>query len=121
MTRATSYSDARQRLDELMNQAIGRREPVLIHQRGKEPVALVAAAELADWLETAAYPAKEIEDDERSRLARILDDLETAYLLCSPENARRLLEASDRAAAGEGESLSVEELGERFGLPIRDE
>lgn len=126
MTRATSSSytesEARERLSILMDQAIDSREPILIYQRGKEPVALVAAAEIADWLETAAYPGKYAEDEdagdaEHDRLARLLDDLVTAYLLCSPENSQRLLEASNRVAAGKGESLSVEQLRDRFGIP----
>lgn len=122
--RTTTYavSEACQRLDVLMDQVTDcRDEPILIHQRGKEPVALVSARALADWLETAAYPAKEVDDEERSRLASILQDLETEYLLCSAENARRLLEASARAAAGEGVRLGVDQLRNRFGLADRDE
>ena len=125
---ATTYtlSDARQHLDVLIDQVIDCRDrPVLIQEHGKEPVALVAAAELADWLKTAALPGKYLQDAdaeaagdaERGRLARMLDNLETDYLLCSPENARRLLGASDRAAEGKGRSLSVEQLRNRFGLP----
>ena len=114
MIQATTYSEARQRLSEL--QESNRRQPVLLNEQGKEPIVLVAVAELADWLETAAYPAKEVDAGERSRLARMLDDLETDYLLCSTENARRLQEASNRAAAGEGEHLSVDQLRSRFGL-----
>ena len=91
MIRETSYSQARQRLAMLMDQVTDSREPVLIRRRGKEPVALVAAEELAGWIETA-------------------------YLLRSPENARRLREASDRAASGAGEPLGVEQLRKRFGL-----
>ena len=91
MIRETSYSQARQHLAMLMDQVTDSREPVLIRRRGKEPVALVAAEELAGWIETA-------------------------YLLRSPENVRRLREASDRAAGGEGEPLGVEQLRKRFGL-----
>ena len=94
MIRETSYSQARQHLAMLMDQVTDSREPVLIRRRGREPVALVAAEELAGWIETA-------------------------YLLRSPENARRLREASERAAGGEGEPLSVEELRERLGLDDR--
>ena len=53
--------------------------------------ARLAAAELAGWIETA-------------------------YLLRSPNNAKRLLEASQRAAAGDGETLDMTDLLERFGL-----
>ena len=117
--RTTTYpvSEACRRLDVLMDQVIDcRDEPILIHQRGKEPVALVSARALAGWLEAAACPGKEVDDDERSRLTGMLHDLETDCLLCSAENARRLLEASARAAAGEGVRLSVAQLRRRFGL-----
>ena len=67
------------------------RKPVLIKRRGKEAVALIAADELAGWLETA-------------------------HLLRSPKNARRLLEATRRAETGEGEAANAEELRRRFGL-----
>lgn len=91
MIHETSYTQARERLAALMDQVIDTREPVLIRRRGREPVALIAAEELAGWLETA-------------------------YLLRSPKNARRLLEASERAAGLEGETLDVTELRERLDL-----
>ena len=74
-----------------MDQVTDTREPVLIRRRGREPVALIAADELAGWLETA-------------------------YLLRSPKNARRLLEASRRAADKEGKPADVDELRARLGL-----
>jgi len=74
-----------------MDQVTDTREPVLIRRRGREPVALVAADELASWLETA-------------------------YLLRSPKNARRLLEASEQVHRGEGETTDVSELRARLGL-----
>lgn len=73
-----------------MDQVTDTREPVLIRRRGHETVALVPADELAGWLETA-------------------------YLLRSPRNARRLLEASRGATDGEGETFTAEELCERLG------
>lgn len=91
MIHETSYSKARQTLASLMDQVTDTREPVLIHRRGKEPVALIAADELAGWLETA-------------------------YLLRSPKNARRLMEASRRVADGEGEPSDIDELRTRLGL-----
>ena len=91
MTRETTYSNARAHLAALMDQVTDTREPILIRRRGAEPVALVAADELAGWMETA-------------------------YLLRSPKNARRLLDASDRATAGEGVPLNVQRLRERLGL-----
>ena len=90
----TSYTRAREHLAALMDQVTDTREPVLIRRRGKEPVALIAADELAGWLETA-------------------------YLMRSPKNARCLLEAGRRAAAGEGEAIDVDDLRERLGLSSR--
>lgn len=91
MIHETTYTQARERLASLMDQVTDTREPVLIRRRGREPVALIAADELASWLETA-------------------------YLLRSPKNARRLLEASERATQREGETMDVEELRARLGL-----
>ena len=91
MTHETTYSNARAHLAALMDQVTDTREPIVIRRRGAEPVALVAADELAGWMETA-------------------------YLLRSPKNARRLPDASQRAAAGEGIPLNTEQLRERLGL-----
>ncbi len=91
MIHETSYTRARQQLATLMDQVTDTREPVLIRRRGKETVALIAADELAGWIETA-------------------------YLLRSPKNAKRLLKASQRAAAGDGEAMDMTDLLERFGL-----
>ena len=91
MIHETSYTRARQQLATHMDQVTDTREPVLIRRRGKETVALIPADELAGWIETA-------------------------YLLRSPNNAKRLLEASQRAAAGDGEAMDVTDLLERFGL-----
>ena len=91
MVHETSYSKARQSLASLMDQVTDTREPVLIRRRGKEPVALIAADELAGWIETA-------------------------YLLRSPRNARRLLEASRRLDDKQGVPADVDELRARLGL-----
>ena len=104
--------EASRRLDVLMDQVIEHRdEPVLIYKRGKEPVALVAAAELTDWLQTAAYPGKYFDDEaagdaEYDRLAGLLDGLEADYFLL------RVLEASETSAARGGMSLDIEQLRE---------
>ena len=42
--------------------------------------------------------------------------LETAHLLRSPKNARRLLEALGQALRGEGEAFKLEELRHHIGL-----
>ena len=91
MIHETTYTRARQQLATLMDQVTDTREPVLIRRRGKETVALIAADELAGWIETA-------------------------YLLRSPNNAKRLLKASQRVAAGDGEAVDMTDLLERFGL-----
>lgn len=90
MTHETTYTNARANLAALMDRVTDTREPILIRRRGAEPVALVAADELAGWMETA-------------------------YLLRSPKNARRLLEASDRAE-GEATRLDIDQLRERLGI-----
>lgn len=85
-----TYTQARARLAALMDHVTDSRDPVVIRRRGKEPVALVAADELAGWMETA-------------------------YLLRSPKNARRLIEAARRAADGEGAPLDLDRLRRRLG------
>lgn len=85
MATRTTYTDARQRLAELWRLVEEDRESVIITRRGHEEVALVSADELAALQETA-------------------------HLLRSPANARRLLRALDRALAGGGSRRSVEEL-----------
>jgi len=91
MIRETTYTGARSQLDALMDQVIDTREPILIRRRGKEPVALVAADELAGWIETV-------------------------YLLRSQKSARRLREAAARARAGGGEPTGPGDLRARLGL-----
>ncbi len=91
MTHETTATNARRRLARLMDQVTETREPVLVRRRGKEPVALIPAEELTGWFETA-------------------------YLLRSPKNARRLREAIARARDGDGRSASLAELRARLGL-----
>lgn len=82
---------ARKRFAALFDQVTATRELVLIRRRGKEAVALVAADELAGWIETA-------------------------HLMRSPKNAQRLLEAVERTCVGEGEAMAVDELRQRLEL-----
>jgi antitoxin YefM len=89
MPRETTYTHARQNLARLCDEVAERHEPIVIRRRAAEPVALIAAAEL-EALE------------------------ETAHLLRSPRNARRLLDALERAKAGKGERLTLLELRERL-------
>ena len=72
MTLETTFTIARANLARLCDRVTEERETVIITRRGRAEVALIAADELAS-LE------------------------ETAHLLRSPENARRLLTALNRA------------------------
>lgn len=87
----TTYTQARASLASLCDAAIDERETVIIHRRGSEDVALVAAAEL-----------------------RSLE--ETAHLLRSPKNAQRLLRALLRALERTERPQSVASLRSELGL-----
>jgi antitoxin YefM len=87
----TTYTDARARLARLMDRVAEDREVVLIRRRGHSAVAMVAADELAS-LE------------------------ETAHLLRSPRNARRLLTALRRALAGRGRRQTAASVRRELGL-----
>ncbi len=82
---STTYSNARDHLAEIWDQTVATREPVVVSRRGTESIVLVP---LDEWEGTR----------------------ETAHLLRSPANARRLLGALLRLEQGEGEHLSLEEL-----------
>ena len=87
----TTYTDARARFAGLCDAATRDREVVIIQRRGAEDVALIAADELESLLETA-------------------------HLLRSPENARRLLDALERALQRSGNPESLESLRKDMGL-----
>jgi antitoxin YefM len=91
MTIQTTYTKARDGLAKLLDQVTHNREVVIIHRRGEEEVAMIAASELESLLETA-------------------------YLLRSPANAERLLSALGRALEGEGEPQSLETLRNKLNL-----
>lgn len=80
-----SYTEARDRLASVWDQTISTREPVIIDRRGHESVVLVPASEWEGLMETA-------------------------HLLRSPANARRLLEALNRLDQGEGQTLTLPQL-----------
>ena len=73
-----SYTESRARYAEVLDSVVNDREEVVITRAGHEPVVLMSLA-----------------DFESLR--------ETAYLLRSPANARRLLDAMERLEAGRGE------------------
>jgi len=85
MTIQTTYTQARDGLAKLLDQVTHNREVVVIHRRGEEEVAMIAASELESLMETA-------------------------YLLRSPANAERLLSALGRALKNEVQPLTVDDL-----------
>ena len=91
MPAETTLTHARANLAALCDEVTSTRSPIIIHRRGAEDVALVAADELRGLLETA-------------------------HLLRSPENARRLLAALARVQAAELPAEPVDALRREFGL-----
>lgn len=71
-----TYSHLRENLAELWNRVEDTQEPIIVKRRGHQDMAFLPADELESLRETA-------------------------YLLRSPRNARRLLEAIARAVQGE--------------------
>jgi antitoxin YefM len=94
MSLEVSYSEARSNLASLMDQVTDDCEVVVIKRRGHKKVAMIDADELASLMETD-------------------------YLFRSPKNAERLNKAIERTMAGEGETISVEELRKEFGAEKR--
>lgn len=91
MIRETTYSNARQTFRALCDQVVSTREPVLITRRRAENVALISADELSSVMETI-------------------------HLLRSPENAKRLLTALNRAYEDGVQPSSLEELKRELGI-----
>jgi antitoxin YefM len=86
-----TYTQARENLAKLLDEVTQDREIVIIHRRGEEDAALIAASELSSLIETA-------------------------YLLRSPANAQRLLDALSRALKNEGKPLTADQLRREVGL-----
>lgn len=91
MTIETTYTHARDHLATLCDEAVTNREVIIIHRRGAEDVALIAAAELESLIETA-------------------------HLLRSPKNAQRLLTALARAQQRSVDPQGIAELRREVGL-----
>jgi antitoxin YefM len=85
-----TYSTARDHLAEVWDKTVSTREPVIVSRRGAESIVMLP---LEEW--------KGLQ--------------ETAHLLRSPANARRLLAALNRLDHGEGDLLSMESLEKRAG------
>jgi antitoxin YefM len=81
----TTFNAFRDDLAGTLDRVVNDREVVVVRRRGGKNVAVVAADEFASLLETA-------------------------HLLRSPANARRLKSALRRAQRGEGKSMTVAEL-----------
>ena len=73
-----SYTESRARYAEVLDGVVNDREEVVVTRAGHDPVVIVS-----------------LEDYESLR--------ETAYLMRSPANARRLLDAMERLESGRGE------------------
>jgi len=80
--RTMSYTESRARYAEVLDSVVDDREAIVITRAGHEPVVIVSLA-----------------DFESLR--------ETAFLMRSPANARRLLDAMERLEAGEGEQHAL--------------
>lgn len=85
-----SYTEARDRLAGIWDQAVASREPVTIDRRGHESMILVPAGEWEGLVETA-------------------------HLLRSPANARRLLSALHRLEQGDGYEMTLDALAAKTG------
>lgn len=91
MPMTTTYTEARAKLAKLWDRLEEDRELLVIERRGHEAMAMLPLAEVESLLETA-------------------------HLLRSPENARRLLRALQRALDDEGEPRTLEQLERDLGL-----
>ncbi len=95
MAHKTTYSAARANFAKLCDKAVDDREVVIISRRNSADVALVSASELSSILETA-------------------------HLLRSPKNARRLISAVERARRRQGRAQPLDKLRREMGLDSRE-
>ena len=91
----TTYTSLRERLASILDQVANDQQVVIVRRRGSRDVALVPAEELAGLMETA-------------------------HLLRSPRNARRLLSALARASQRKARPESLEKLQREMGLGSSD-
>ena len=85
MPTETTYTSLRENLASVLDQVVDQQETVIVRRRGSRDVALIPASELAGLVETA-------------------------HLLRSPQNARRLLAALRRAERGKPKPGTIGEL-----------
>ena len=91
MTKETTYTHARAHLASLCDDVAATRDAVIIHRRGARDVALVSADELESLVETA-------------------------HLLRSPANAKRLITALRRARSKRLKPQTIAKLRRDFDL-----
>ena len=95
LTKQTNYTNLRQNLASILDEAIRDRNVIVVTRQGKEDVAILAADELANILETL-------------------------HLFRSPANAQKLIAAMERADAIADEpdikSESLAELCQELGI-----
>ena len=89
MATDTTYTHLRENLASILDEVIDQQEIVVVRRKGARDVALLPASELAGLVETA-------------------------HLLRSPRNARRLLAALRRAETGKVQPANVRELRREF-------
>jgi antitoxin YefM len=85
-----TYTELRENLAKLLDKVLDDREAILVERRGHETVALIAADDLSGLLETV-------------------------YLLRSPANAARLLDALAQAEGGKFKEVSIDALRDLAG------
>ena len=85
----TTYSSLRENLASILDQVTDQQETVIVRRKGSRDVAMVPARELAGLMETA-------------------------HLLRSPKNAKRLLSALRRAEEGKVKATTASELRREF-------
>lgn len=90
----TTYTNLRQSLASVLDRVANDHEVVIVRRKGDKRVAMVPADELAGLLETA-------------------------HLLRSPKNARRLMTALLRAVAGKGRPEALDKFRQEIGLDPR--
>ena len=87
----TTYTALRAKLAGFLDQVTDDNEVVIVRRRGGRDVAIIPADELSSLMETA-------------------------HLLRSPANAKRLLESLRELDRGKGKKMTVEELRRSVGL-----
>jgi antitoxin YefM len=90
----TTYTNLRQSLAAVLDRVVNDREVVIVRRKGDKKVAMVPADELAGLMETA-------------------------HLLRSPKNAKRLLRALRRATSRKGKPESLDKLRQELQLASR--